>query len=235
MSRDLQRPDAPTTIGAASDKEFMRAIKRAERGVFPSEAKMREFAERIGPLMATKDAARVFHWRLSVLAIGGILVIGAASRPWHVDARASAPALASAPAGEEARRGEEHVAPPPPEEPAAAAPVVSVDSLPTAIAPPRPRAALAEPTCPGEIELVEAVHAALRAGDAEGALDRARQLEARCKNGRLVQERERLAIEALARLGRSDEVQVRARAFEQRFPSSPHVWRIRSLAEGDSR
>jgi len=224
MSRDPQHPDAPT-IGAASDEEFLRAIQRAERGALPTEAEMREIAERIRPL-SRSSAARVLDWRLAVLAASSILVVGAVALPW----RASETAVVAA----EAPPSEVH-APPPPVEPAAAAPVVSVDALPTANAPPLPRAALAEPTCPGEIELVEAIDAALRAGDAAGALDRARQLEARCKNGRFFQERERLAIEALARLGRSDEVQLRARAFEQRFPSSPHVWRIRSLAEGDSR
>ncbi|MBN9162023.1 MAG: hypothetical protein BGO98_03545 [Myxococcales bacterium 68-20] len=230
MSRDPQHPDAPT-IGAASDEEFLRAIQRAERGALPTEAEMREIAERIRPL-SRSSAARVLDWRLAVLAASSILVVGAVALPW----RASETTLIAAPAvvAAEAPPSEVH-APPPPVEPAAAAPVVSVDALPTANAPPLPRAALAEPTCPGEIELVEAIDAALRAGDAAGALDRARQLEARCKNGRFFQERERLAIEALARLGRSDEVQLRARAFEQRFPSSPHVWRIRSLAEGDSR
>jgi len=235
MSRDPQELNAPT-IGAASDEEFLRAIQRAERGALPTEAKMRELAERIGPLSpATSIAARLLDWRLAVLAASSILVLGAVALQWR--ASETTPSAAPASVVDEAPPSEEPAPPPPAAEPVAVAPVVSVDALPTATAtaPSRPRAALAEATCPGEIELVEAIDAALRAGDAEGALGRARQLEARCKSGRFVQERERLAIEALARLGQRDEVKARARTFEQRFPTSPHVWRIRSLAEGDSR
>lgn len=41
-------------------------------------------------------------------------------------------------------------------------------------------------------------------------------------NGRLAPERERIAIEALARLGRLDEARARAARFVSRWPSSPH-------------
>jgi hypothetical protein len=46
----------------------------------------------------------------------------------------------------------------------------------------------------------------------------------------LVQERERIAIEALVMLGRHEEAAARARAFETSYPSSPHLRRIRQLA-----
>jgi hypothetical protein len=74
----------------------------------------------------------------------------------------------------------------------------------------------------------------LRAGNALRAFDLTREHAERCPRGAFVQERERIAIEALAQLGRTSEVRTRARSFERRFPSSPHVWRIRSLAEGDA-
>ena len=92
MSRDPQHPDAPT-IGAASDEEFLRAIQRAERGALPTEAEMREIAERIRPL-SRSSAARVLDWRLAVLAASSILVVGAVALPW----RASETTLIAAPA-----------------------------------------------------------------------------------------------------------------------------------------
>ncbi len=47
--------------------------------------------------------------------------------------------------------------------------------------------------------------------------------------GTLVQEREVLAIEALARLGRSSEARRRLQAFRASFPQSPHVARLTGL------
>lgn len=43
------------------------------------------------------------------------------------------------------------------------------------------------------------------------------------------QERERLAIDALVRLGRRAAAQQRARSFEAAFPNSPHLERVRAL------
>jgi hypothetical protein len=44
--------------------------------------------------------------------------------------------------------------------------------------------------------------------------------------GAFAEEREALAIDALRRLGRRQELQARARAFLQRYPTSPHRERI---------
>ncbi len=239
MNPDSKSPDVPT-IGAASDDEFIRALHRAERAALPPEPKMRELAERLGPMMATKRSAGVAAWRwVTVIATAGVLVAGAASYRRHVDAREGGP-----PASVEPHSVPEIVAPaasPPPaareEAHEVAAPVVSVDALPPA-APspplPRPRVLAAAPACAGELELVERADGMLRAEDPQGALELALEHAARCPNGEFAQERERVAIEALARLGRIREVRARAASFERRFPSSPHVWRIRSLAERDS-
>jgi outer membrane protein assembly factor BamD (BamD/ComL family) len=48
----------------------------------------------------------------------------------------------------------------------------------------------------------------------------------RFPSGTLVQEREVLAIEALARLGRLPEARRRLDAFRATFPRSPHVARL---------
>jgi hypothetical protein len=71
---------------------------------------------------------------------------------------------------------------------------------------------------------------ALRRGDASGALSRLEELQRAVPGGILGQEREALAIEALARSGRSAEAQVRARAFLQAYPQSPHATRVEAFA-----
>ncbi len=120
----------------------------------------------------------------------------------------------------------------------AAAPVpvpapVPVDSLPSANR--RPAAARPAPpaqaSCSGEVDLIDDADAALRAGDVERAYSLTSQHAERCPAGTFVQERERIAIEALAKLGRLDAMRERARAFEARFPSSPHLRRVRNVVE----
>ncbi|AKU98774.1 hypothetical protein AKJ09_05438 [Labilithrix luteola] len=222
----------------ASDDEFLRALQRAERTELPSSAKMQELADRLGPMMTAKSSAAVHPWRwIGVAAMTGFVVVGALSVRRQLDVRDDVPAAAP--------RVVEVAAPAPAPAPVLprdelhdnTAPVVSVDSLPSVSAPTVPPAAHTvntESACDGELELVERSDAKLRAGDAQGALALARQHAARCARGEFVQERERIAIEALAQLGRTSEVRARARAFERQFPTSPHLWRIRSLAERDS-
>ena len=71
---------------------------------------------------------------------------------------------------------------------------------------------------------------ALRRGDASGALSRLTDLQRAVPGGILGQEREALAIEALAKSGRGAEAQARARAFLQAYPQSPHAARIEAFA-----
>jgi hypothetical protein len=71
---------------------------------------------------------------------------------------------------------------------------------------------------------------ALRRGNASGALSRLDELQRAVPGGILGQEREALAIEALAKSGRSAEAQARARAFLQAHPTSPHATRVETFA-----
>lgn len=227
MGRKAQPSDVPN-VRDASDDEFLRALQRAERAELPSAVKMQELADRLGPMMATKSAVSAHVWRwIGVVAMTGLVVAGAISIRRQLDGHqpvsASVPLVVSAVAPVS-------TAPPPADEPRAdVAPVVSVDALPSVVT-----KAPSTRTCEGELELVERSDAKLRAGDARGALVLARQHATRCAQGEFVQERERIAIEALAQLGLRNEVRTRARAFERQFPASPHLWRIRSLAERDS-
>jgi hypothetical protein len=65
--------------------------------------------------------------------------------------------------------------------------------------------------------------------DPSDALALTQEHARRFPSGTLVQEREVLAIEALARLGRSPEARRRLDAFRARFPQSPHISRLSAL------
>jgi hypothetical protein len=67
------------------------------------------------------------------------------------------------------------------------------------------------------------------ASDPHGALELTQEHARRFPAGALVPEREVLAIEALARLGRASEARSRLAAFRERFPQSPHVARLEAL------
>ena len=60
------------------------------------------------------------------------------------------------------------------------------------------------------------------ARDPARALDLVRDHERRFDAGALVQEREVIAIEALKRLGKSDQAKLRADEFAKSYPSSAH-------------
>ncbi|MEZ4293451.1 MAG: hypothetical protein R3B70_00620 [Polyangiaceae bacterium] len=53
-------------------------------------------------------------------------------------------------------------------------------------------------------------------------------------DGALAEEREALAIDALVRLGRTDEARERARAFVARYPKSTQVTRMRAILAGEA-
>jgi hypothetical protein len=138
------------------------------------------------------------------------------------------------------------VAPPPvvdaPELPAPApvAPSIPVASLPAPralparTAPPPPAAS--EPPTPVASEREIALHAEsasllrarqlLRSGDCAEALTQLKQGTTRFPNGALAQEREVLAIEALACAGRTNEARTRAEAFARDYPTSPHASKV---------
>ncbi|OJY21714.1 MAG: hypothetical protein BGO98_02475 [Myxococcales bacterium 68-20] len=220
---------------ASPEDAFLRSLIRRQPEDLPSDAKMQELATRLGPIAgsSTKSAPLVSGWRwLFVVAASGALAAlpivvrtqahtagEPSSSPAPVVSVIPAPVVTSAPATPSAETAVNAV------------PSMFVDSLPTANTERvRPTAT---PTCTNEIELVDRADATLRAGDAKRALELTREHGARCPNGSFVQERERVAIEALALLGEGEMMRTRAKAFELRFPSSPHVRRIRNLASSN--
>ncbi|MBX3210136.1 MAG: hypothetical protein KF764_34210 [Labilithrix sp.] len=232
MSRDPIRlvddPDPPS-----AKAEFMRDLIRTQRAVRPPDGKMDELARRLGPILQDGPAAtpRSRWLGLTAAAVAAVALVG--TTRWVTD-----PANDAKPSGVPngaLAAPAEGTSPPtatPVEDDATPVAAVSVDALPSVEV--RKAPAPAALRC-DDVELVDAADTALRAGNPTRALGIAREHEQRCPAGALVQERERIAIEALAELGRSDEARARARAFEERFPSSPHVGRIRQLLERRTR
>jgi hypothetical protein len=148
---------------------------------------------------------------------------------WYL--RASDRSAPGAPSAREAPRPAASSAAPP----AVAAP--AVESPASAEAPAVPGPAPQRP--PGSIErladrageaaLVHAADAALRRGDAGGALTLAGEHARRFPAGAHAEERERIAIEALVRLGRSGQARAAAERFLARHPASIYRARIEEL------
>lgn len=98
---------------------------------------------------------------------------------------------------------------------------------------PRPETPSPEVEMPGD-DLGEGVlllraRRALAAGDARAALDAVREHERDFATGRLVPEREAIAISALAALGRSADARARAARYLERWPASPYADRARRV------
>jgi hypothetical protein len=75
-------------------------------------------------------------------------------------------------------------------------------------------------TLAAERQLLDVARRAVTAENGAAALAAVTEHERRYPNGLLVQEREVMAVRALALLGRSDEARARADRFRSRFPSS---------------
>ncbi len=80
-----------------------------------------------------------------------------------------------------------------------------------------------------ESAAVARARAQLRSGQPQEAMTTLHEIERRVSNGILGQEREALAIEALAASGQSSAASSRAAAFVERYPNSPHASRVRAF------
>ena len=228
---------------ASPEAAFMRALVRTERTALPSDTKVRESPVASAGILATgRSAARASSTtrrRLALLSVVALFTMVGAYTLWSGRSlprtSMTSPATDGAPSIVKPPRPERPLAQPS-ESRAPAVPMLSVDVLPQASAMTSPRtvAGAALTMCKDEVAFLERADAALRANDAAGALALTREHAARCGGGAFVQERERIAIEALASLNRSVEMRRRALAFEEHYPTSPHLRRIRKLLHGTS-
>ncbi|MBK8217573.1 MAG: hypothetical protein IPK71_27920 [Myxococcales bacterium] len=116
------------------------------------------------------------------------------------------------------------------------APSAVVSAVPTAQVPPSatPSATMI-PTAVGDLSkeqiLLDTARAALARGRAEDALAAVASHAAQFPHGRLVEDREAVAVQALAAAGRTDEARARAQRFRARYPRSIYLPAIdRSLS-----
>jgi len=234
------------------DESFVDHALRAGRDEVPDEARMRAIEGRLGRALES-EAAPSGWWRWSRLyPVVGLAIValgvraGTSSSP---EPSASAPPAASvafaptepAPSAKATPSTE----PVPSVEATSSAPSVSIDALPSAESPApqpakvavpqearphaRPATHAALPSGPSdELALLEEASRALD-GSPERALALTDEHMKRFRAPKFAQERERLAVVALVRLGRRDDAKRRAEAFEVAFPDSAHLTRVREL------
>jgi hypothetical protein len=97
--------------------------------------------------------------------------------------------------------------------------------VPAVVIPPAPSAVVAAPvvnvdTLARERTMLDEAKQALGKGDASGALETTRRHEREFPRGQLSEEREAIAVQALVRLGRSEDATARGQRFRSRYPNS---------------
>ncbi len=178
--------------------------------------------------VAASASGAVSGW-LAKLTLG-LAVIGSAGGAYYAS-RPAAPAVQSAPAPATKASGAKNVTPTAPEAPAPAPDVAAAarDEPPPAPASrpaPSVKAPAAKRPLADEVKTMQAVDAALRSGDADGALALLNRDGA--ADGALQEERAAAHVFALCQLGRKVEARSQVARFAQRFPRSPLLGRVKS-------
>lgn len=224
-----------------SDDAFLEQAIEELRRDLPDDARMGRIEQRLGPLFASEAAARPSRWLVPGVFVAAMLMLGSIA-PHRVSAGLSSRAPS--------RGTLSTLATERPHEEPLSAPAVRVESLPDAAATsrqataPPPKAKPVVPVVPQGLRQREAAPPAVDADDELALLEEARRTldtdpaaalaltdehARRFPRPTLAQERERLAIEALVRLGRREEVLRRANAFDATFPQSAHRRRVQEL------
>jgi len=237
---------ASREVGPDADSIHRMAMRLSAAGALASAPEARESrAPRTGRLAALARGA------VALAVAGGLAVSWQASQPSSTRADSAAP-ISSTSSDSAAAMAARHRHEPEPrdlaanaalDEESSPAPMVSVDHLPEAIAPtPSPRPSTREerrPKAPStvaaraaesELELLQRAQATLSSDPARALAIASEQARA-YPTGEFIQEREVIAVEALARLDRKDEALRRARALVERFPRTPYGDRL-ELAVG---
>lgn len=224
-----QQPADPPRL---SDPRFgapgeLGRLFRAAEADLPSDAQLSAMAGRLGPLLALPGAATPpssptgVPKALKLGLVAGAL-LGAAAIAVSVTRQAPPlekpvpPAVAPALSHGVSAPPASVIAPVVEASPSAAPPpTASASAMPSSV-PPR-----SQPTPLNEAPLLERARRAL-ARDPARALALTKQHEQSFPNGLLKQEREVIAIDALRRLGKSQQAGDRAGRFEKQFPDSAH-------------
>jgi len=108
---------------------------------------------------------------------------------------------------------------------------VAPDAAPKARRAKAKRPALSVQEAMAEADIIARAKRALATSPTE-ALALADEAQRTYRKGMLVQEREAIAIQALARLGRADQANQRAESFLKRYGRGPHAAAVRSALQG---
>ena len=226
----------------SADESFVDDALRAGREDMPDEARMRAMEQRLGGALEKESAPSGWWSRpwlypvvgVAVVALGVRAGVSSLSTPSRSVVPAATPVLVTN----------------------VPTPAVSVDSSPSTVAVAVEALPTAEPLAPvaakvtathdakprpspapitaaanvptDELALLEQASRALDTSPQE-ALSLTDEHMKRFRAPKFAQERERLAVVALVRLGRRDDAKRRADAFEAAFPESPHLTRVREL------
>ena len=229
--------DPPRLVDDPEAAPALRDAVRAAAGDGPSPEALAALQARLGPVLAPPPAPPFPMLGVGAKLLLVAVVLGGGAATWTAT---RTPGWKPVPAAEPPRP------PAVPDEPASAAP----PPAPVPVAPqtpserperPRPKpapdpvdpapvtpAAPAADTLAAELRALRTAQHEL-AADAGAALRTTESMAAEFPAGTLAQEREVVAVEALFRLGRTDEARARVEAFAARWPDSPHLRRLRAL------
>jgi hypothetical protein len=235
-------PDDPIRLsdpGSQAPSELSALFREAPLEL-PSEERLEAMRLRLPgpPIPGLQPAVSPARSALTKTVVGGIaLGIAGVAAIWVVEPHEKPvnrpePTLSASMPGTSV----EPTPPPAPRESVAPAPLESTPVPP--IAPPRSQDRAGEnrrpdvaPKRTGEALLLERARSAL-ASDPALSLALVRRHRSEFPNGVLRQEREVIGVEALRRLGRSDEASRKADQFQREFPNSPHG---RAVERGQSK
>ncbi len=233
-----ERPDPPRLTGAAStEPEPLRDVVRDLRQATLSEQSLARIEAKLGaaldvrlPAPGARRAAPVggpaaatgrrWLWLVAAALVVAVAAALAAER------RARRTPPVQSPAGLPALGAPASLPPPPPVEPTSP-PTATADGELDASAVPS-RASSPPVSAPSEGELLGRAERSLASSPAT-ALALADEHARRFPRGSLVQEREVIAVEALARLGREAEARARGRALLRAYPASIYRTKVEQV------
>lgn len=240
------------TDGSEAPEELRNLLANAREDV-PSESQLKRVATRLGPLLggavigsaAGAGVGAASTSGATAGATGGVALgvkVGAAlvaaglvggGALWYVARAHNPPPAAPAPVAAPAAPAKTHAAPAP-----AAKPVAEDTAQPPAKSAANPKPApvkageSAHKAAPSEASLLQSAQAALET-DPHRALALVAEHRRLYPHGALSQEREVIEIEALTRLGRTQQARQKAKDFKQRYPDSAQKSKVGATIDSE--
>ena len=237
-------PNDPERLSALSSNAELREVMRAGQERLPDAAALERLRTRLDSALSTAGtpspaSATVFAPAVAATIVSSVIVAAVVHfGVSHSSAPAPQPSL---PLVTASASGEMPVIPAPVEPPSPTAPTLASAAppvlarkeraVPSAVpveAAPAPSAVVSTPS---ELELIGGAGRALKS-DPVRALSLVSEHQKLYPAGALAEEREVIAIEALARLGNASLARARADRFSLAFPRSAHLARVSRAIEG---